>query len=123
MFLFFTSNGFTQNINYSRVQFSIDQEDLTSLALQGIPLDAGVRYEKGILTGEFSEFELDIINNNGFEFEVLIEDLKAYYAKKIKNSSPVVRTEKTPANFHLGSMGGNLTLTEVMTELDEMRAL
>ena len=120
---FFTSNIFAQTMQYSRVKIDLQKEEIIKLAELGLPIDDGVKYEKDYLVGEFSEKDIQKLNENNFQYEVLIQDMTAYYLEKIKNSGPIVRTEKTPDNFNLGSMGGNLTLSEMLAELDDMRDL
>lgn len=124
LFVIFAFGGLNaQNLNYSRVKIPVKQNDIKILTEKGLAIDFGIKYKDGFLTGEFSETELKILKENNFNYEVIIDDLKKFYKDRNNNSEPIVRTDKTPANFSLGSMGGNLTLSEIMTELDEMRTL
>jgi len=123
LLVFLANIGFAQETIYSRVQLQVSSQDIVTLANLGISLDDGVSYDKGILTGEFSEHDLLKLTNNNFNYDVLIEDLTAYYINKIQNSGPIIRSDKTPDNFNLGSMGGNLTLSEMLAELDDMQTL
>ncbi|MCD4791629.1 MAG: immune inhibitor A [Bacteroidales bacterium] len=122
-FVFILNTAFAQQMKYSRVKMQMQPEEIINLAKLGFALDDGVRYEKGVLTGEFSENDIKKLDENGYQYEILIEDLLAYYLNRIKNSGTVKRTKETPENFNLGSMGGNLTLSEMLAELDDMRNL
>ncbi len=117
------SMSIAQNMKYSRVKIPIEQQNIKYLAEKGLAVDFGVRYKDGHLTGEFSQRDLMILKENNFTFEIIIDDLSKYYREKIEKSGVVVRSDKTPVNFNLGSMGGNLTYDEMISELDDMRAL
>ncbi len=113
----------SQNLKYSRVKIEIEKSEVYELAKLGLPIDDGVKYEKKYLIAEYSENELQILKENDYEYEILIDDLSKFYAERNKNPEKIKKCKNTPDNFHLGSMGGNLTLDEIFTELDEMHDL
>ena len=85
---------------------------------------------KGIVA-EISEQDAALFKQNNIVFDVLIDDLTAYYVTRNQqalkaaasmtdcNMSPI----KTPNHFHLGSMGGFFTLAEMTAILDSMAML
>ncbi len=122
-FFLMASIVFAQNTQYSRVEIAIEHSNLSQIANLGLNLNDGVSYEKGILTAEFSETDLAKLDENGFSYNIVIEDLVDYYRKNANQNTEIIRGEKTPDNFNLGSMGGNLTLAELLVELDDMQTL
>ncbi len=119
---------------YSRLRIYLDSPNtLTELAQLGLAVDHGEREGTQSFIGEFSRSEIKLLGKN-YRYEVLVEDLEKYYADRLKadlenpendvserGSFPCNFT--TPTNFNTGTMGGYLTLDEVMAELDEMRTL
>lgn len=111
--------SFSQN-TYSRI--SLNVENITKLSEIGIPVEDGfVKKDKFII--DISQNEIAKLENLDVEFEIFISDVTDFYQKRIANSLPSVRTSKTPDNFNLGSLGGNLTYSEVLDELDDMQEL
>lgn len=68
------------------------------------------------------------LDESGITYEVLIDDLTAYY--RDQNQTLEFRSDaelcggnpSTPSNFRLGSMGGYLTLDELVDELEKMHS-
>ena len=121
--------------NYSRVKVYVsNQEQFNALLQKGVCLE-NLDIKKGVyIVGEFSELELQKIQKTEIPYEILIENMSEYYMKQnegvsihtlneeMKRNPKTYQGNRTPAHFHLGSMGGYFTLAEIMTELDEMRA-
>ena len=86
-------------------------------------------------TSDFSEREIQQIANAGFEYDILIADVKAHYVAQNQQTDDLA-AERTvgnctgvgfydydiPENFALGSMGGFLTYEEMLENLDAMFA-
>lgn len=121
-FLFFVQKS-TFGQNYSRIKIYTDKAGLTELVKNGIPLDFGCVFRGDYLTGEFSEAEIAEIEKLNFEYEVLISDLAQYYSERNNYKYSLEKNKTTPENFNLGSIGGNLSLEELLAELDEMANL
>jgi hypothetical protein len=73
------------------------------------------------------ENDFTILQSSGFNYEVLIEDWKSYYANlpKMSGEEKTLELQKVEQDygitgFNYGSMGGFYTLAEVNAELDEM---
>ena len=124
-----------QQANYSRVKiFASSQEHFDALLQQGVCLE-NLDVNKGnYIIGEFSDYELEKIIQTQIPFEILIENISDYYVhqndgysieklnEEMKRDPKTIKGNRTPSHFHLGSMGGFLTLEEIMDELDLMRA-
>ena len=120
---------------YSRVKITLDKDhSIEQLAQLGLDTDHG-HYQPGkYFTGEFSDFELSLIESKGFSMEMLIEDLKAHLRQLNESGETQSRTlppcesdqapqsYETPANYTYGSMGGYYTYQEMLDLLDEMAA-
>jgi murein tripeptide amidase MpaA len=121
--------------NYSRVKiYASNQEHFNTLLKNGVCLE-NLDIRKGVfIIGEFSDLELEKIQETEIPYEILIENMSEYYVKQnagysitqlnedMKRNPKTYKGNRTPEHFHLGSMGGYFTLAEIMTELDEMRA-
>ncbi|MCL2435543.1 MAG: M14 family metallopeptidase, partial [Lentimicrobiaceae bacterium] len=120
--------------NYARVKIHAStHEHFITLLQKGVCLD-NLEIKKGVyIIGEFSDWELERIIETEIPFEVLIENMSDHYVKQniehsieklneeMRKNPKIFNGNRTPAHFHLGSMGGYFTLAEIMTELDEMR--
>lgn len=126
---------FSQIQKYSRVRILTDQKGITDLANSGVTLDCGIVRNDSSVTGEFSEYELGIIKEKGFKYEILIEDMTLYYQKRNEGIGETEQKKTkdhtgkdgkyydTPENFALGSMGGFFTYDEINTRLEELSQL
>ncbi len=126
-----------QTETYSRVRIYTDRAGIARMAAAGLPVDHGEFRPGYCLTTELSASEILQVAQLGFEFDVLIPDLKAYYATQNQNNersgNPQESTQAvscvtaptfvTPTNFTLGSMGGFFTLNEIYFHLDNMAQL
>lgn len=113
---------FQAQSNYSRVQIYANKTNYAQLGAVGIALDDAF-FSKDYIVAELSDSEILKIQNAGFQTSILIDDVSNYYFQRNKNSDPAIKTDRTPANFNLGSMGGYLTNDEMIAELDEMFSL
>lgn len=129
--------GFSQE--YSRAKIMADSRGLQTLAELGIAVDHGVVKRDYFFISDFSKKEIKQIREAGFEVEILIADVKAYYVNQNLNPDPnSPATEKNatcppssgsntftpavPTNFNLGNMGGFYTYQEFLDEIDAMAA-
>ena len=127
--------------NYSRVKVFGDNEDLHRLGELGVAVDHGIRKEGMFFISDFSKQEIEIMNQYGFDHEILIADVEAYYVELLNNPSKdpnqILKNAScsgtsgggssafsptTPSNFNLGTMGGYLKYAEMLAELDAMAA-
>lgn len=122
-----------QNIpeKYQHAKISYDQsQDLNILANLGLPIEHGTHKPGRFIISDFSQRELELARNAGFQVEVLIEDSTEHFLQQNRNSTATRNAScnegeeyETPANFNLGSMGGYFTYQEMLNELDDMAAL
>lgn len=127
--------------NYSRVKVFGDNEDLYRLGELGVAVDHGIRKEGMYFISDFSKQEIEIMKQYGFDHEILIADVEAYYVEILNNPSKdpnqILKnatcsggsgggsstfSPATPSNFNLGTMGGYLKYAEMLAELDAMAA-
>ena len=120
--------------SYSRAQISLSPErTIGQLAALGLDVEHGAYAPQKFFSGDFSEEELTRIHEAGFEYEVLIDDVVAYYRDQQAEYETGARTVDcpdqssvpkyaVPDHFEPGSMGGYFTYQEMLDELDEMAA-
>lgn len=95
-----------------------------------IAADHGISKKGVFLISDFSTTEIEIARANGYQVDILIEDVKAFYQNPSRNATQVNNVNcsssgvdyETPVNFNQGSMGGYLTYQELLDELDDMVA-
>jgi carboxypeptidase T len=130
--------GFSYAQKYSKVKILADNQGLKTLGDLGVAIDHGVHKDNVFFISDFSEAEIQIIDENGFDYEVLIDDVTLDFLQKNENSETVPYKNATcygsggggsgdfapvtPTNFNLGTMGGYLKYTEMLAELDAMAA-
>ena len=126
--LFVGTNLFSQQ-KYYKVRIFANKQETKKIQKLGIDLE-NISGKLGIFIDvEISEKELQIISKNNFSYKILIDDVSKFYSERYKVSAKKNKGSlkgvnyTTPTHFNLGSMGGFLTLSEVMDELDEMRAV
>ena len=81
----------------------------------GIPLDHYQKNKDNSLDIILSTSEIDILMNNGIEFEIIQDDITNYY---LSRSRPSIDRD-----FSLGSMLGNYTLQEAINQMDTLSIL
>lgn len=124
-------------ITYSRAKIDLTHTDIRMIAELGLEADHGVYVKGRHLINDYSSEELELLEANGIPFDILIEDVKAHYVQqnmtrqedghdhgRMPSDCSVGGTEgfnyQTPENYAYGSMGGYLTYSEMLAELDEM---
>nr|WP_294859591.1 M14 family zinc carboxypeptidase [uncultured Fluviicola sp.] len=124
---------------YSRAKIMTDSHGLQTLAELGIGVDHGTVKRETFFISDFSTEEITRIREAGFEVEILIKDVKAYYVNRNLNLDPNTSTSEknatcpptsgsssftptVPTNFNLGTMGGFYTYQEFLAEIDAMAA-
>ncbi len=125
---------------YSKIKFDLEHVDIHDLAALGLETDHGHHSKHKCFTNIFSNFELEKLDELGIEYQVVIEDIQAFYrqygtmdetALSInERSANCEQTEEepysayeTPENYEYGTMGGYLTYDEAIIELDKMKEL
>ena len=137
-FIFKVTQVFAQD--YSRLKIQADVDQMRQLAQAGVAIDHGIYRADHYFITDFSAAEKQIIIDLAIPFEVLIEDIEAYYEDLLahpekypegqlkntncnSNSNAQALTPPVPSSFNLGTMGGYLKYEEMLAELDQMVAL
>ncbi len=90
-------------------------KDLDRIVQAGIDLE-GSRYKRDMFIDlQVSMAEKQVLQEIGFQTEILIDDLEFYYASRLET--------RAGEGFGYGSMGGYYTYSEVMANLDSMITL
>ena len=87
---------FAQVEQYSKVKVYADENRLHELAKAGIDLTEGTHKRGEYLICDYSEREIQKIQDLGFKYEILIEDVSEFYAERniglyFLNSNPSKR--------------------------------
>ena len=126
------SLSYSQTI-YHKAKISLENKDIADLAKLGLEVDHGHLALGRFIENDFSEYEIEIIKNAGFDVEIIIENVQTYYADQLAEDLDKLNTEDcfgdeeysiydTPTNFTLGTMGGFYTYQELLDILDDMQA-
>lgn len=118
---------------YSRIKINIQPTELSSIARQGIPPDAGYYdFKQNSFIAELTQREINKLNSLGLVCEILIDDVSEWYVNRNANTDiqEIMSRERlspsdypVPVDFELGSCGGFCTIEECYAHLDNMAAL
>jgi carboxypeptidase T len=123
--------AFTQ-ANYSRATVNLRNAPTVTLAELGIETDHGAWIPGISFTTDFSKEEIALLRAAGYQINIQIEDVQAWYRDQNKpqvtDRNEFQCSEKPsdiepyalPANYSPGSMGGYHTLDEMLQILDNM---
>ncbi|OGU68636.1 MAG: hypothetical protein A2W30_03865 [Ignavibacteria bacterium RBG_16_36_9] len=122
----FTISAFPQNVKQIKL-FINNSSDLQKAYSLSIDLEHSISDKEGELILFVDENEFQAISKSGLNYEILINDWKAYYHSLPKLSEAEkefikMESEKNfgVTGFDFGSMGGYYTLAEIEADLDEM---
>ena len=126
------SQSLEENFKRAKIYYS-DSQQLSQLESLGVAVDHA-KHKKGVfIISDFSTSELSIARDNGYNIEILIDDLEQHFLTQNNLKVPLRNlaciddsdTYQTPVHFNdsAGSMGGYFTYQEVLDELDQMKAL
>ena len=125
----FTISVFPQNVKQIKlfINDNLDQQKASSLSLD---LEHSIIDKEGGLILFVDETEFQAISNSGLNYEILIDDWKAYYKSlpvPSETEKEIIKMESQinfgVTGFDFGSMGGYYTLAEIEADLDEMFSL
>ncbi len=131
------SFGQKQQPKYSKARINyMTPENFSKLVEMGVPMDHGNHKVGVFLESDFSSKELAIAEELGIQVDILIDDVKAYYVERNQLQKKTTNNKNAncsgtgsamnypqPVNYNHGSMGGFLTYSEVMQEIDSMTLL
>ncbi len=96
--------------------------DVERIARLGIALEGARLRDSSALEITLDEVELRDVRAAGFGVDIVVPDWHAAYAARLLADRPAALPASRVHNFHLGSMGGYLTLAELEAEVDTMHA-
>ncbi len=123
---------------YSKVRINMIGHEHSELSSLGIECDHGEIAPKKYIINVYDQEELKLIEEAGFEYELIIEDVASYYNlhgtddhKHVEASAREVECSlgekeynfETPENYTFGPMGGYLPYEQALAELDRMHEL
>ncbi len=121
---------------YAQVKISLIGKSMAELVQTGIETEHGSYFPGRSITTVLAENEIQKVQQAGFQTTILIPDLYQDYLER--SAQPQTATDRgvdcntalapfpdyvTPANYSYGTMGGYLTYSQMMAELDKMRSL
>ena len=125
---------FAQEI-YSKLKIHLENHQVSDLIQLGIDADHGIYAEGKFFTSDFSASDRVILDRENIPYEILVDDVVAqfYYDNAHPNSEPKAGEKSitcfnntplpvVPNHWHLGTMGGYFTYTEMLQMLDSMAA-
>ena len=68
---------------YSRVKVLANDQELRQIADLGVAVDHGIRKKNSFIITDLSEYEIDILNEYGYPYEIKIDDVKAFYKDRL----------------------------------------
>ncbi len=123
---------------YHKAKINITGRNINDLSSAGIETDHGIFIKNRSFISDFSEGELQIIKDLGFEFDIVIHDVTSFYSNKERQSEmthpqleqrskcfglPVPEYNyNTPQQYKSGTMGGYFTHQEMLDIIDTMTA-
>jgi hypothetical protein len=125
------SDNTTKNTNpkHSLVKvFANGEQDMKRIMREGLFFDHTDHMDGGYFESWISADELDMLRKSGVAYEIVIDDFEAYYnaLPEMTNAEISMALEKSASDFNVshniyGTMGGYLTLDQVINKLDSMR--
>ncbi len=135
LLFFFLLSGSLLAQDYSRVKINLQNHDIHDVAALGVEVEHGHFKKHKYFINDFSRQEIILFEEAGIPYEILIPDVKKYYADQevaslIEEYRPdcgpsddivnVVEKYDTPENYEYGTMGGYLTYEQFLEQLDLM---
>ncbi len=96
--------------------------DVASLARLGIALEGMRLRDSSAIEITLNDDELRKVRAAGIGVEIVVPDWHAAYAARLLADRPAAFPASRVRSFHLGSLGGYLTLEELEAEVDTMHA-
>ena len=139
IFLIASTSLFAQlaPLKYSRVKVFLHESHISEIVELGLEYDHGFLAKGKYWINDISNREIELLKENNLQYEVLIDDVQAWYVEQNKQANSPIATPRnsnacdatnftaqytTPVNYTFGSMGGYHTYAELLTVLDDMKA-
>ena len=88
-----------QQEKYSRIKIDISSCDMKIIANAGLSQDDGLYVKGNFLFAELSSQQLSALENEGIQYEIIIDDLSAYYLKRINDNKEISEQKKSQNCF------------------------
>ncbi|MDP2423482.1 MAG: M14 family zinc carboxypeptidase [Bacteroidales bacterium] len=121
-----------QQLTYSRVKIYTNPEGIAQLAELGISFENAEVKHRVFIIAELSSQEIDLLAGKGFQYEILIEDMTAWYLNRnnlpessvdIHTGTALAKDYPVPTGFSLGSHAGFCTYSEFLDHLDQLHSM
>lgn len=117
--------------NYKQVEIFINEmKDIEQLQTFGLEFDHPHLTKNNSIEVFLNDAEFDLLKQTGFNYKIIIDNWYEYYEQlpKLTEQEKLNFREDSKLRFgvegfHLGSMGGYMTLAEVNAELDTLKNL
>lgn len=112
-------------LHYAKVQIHLSEDlDLQTLAGAGIAIDHVHKNESHAIDFVLDEIDLEKLQSLQVDYEVLIPDMKAYYAEILSDEPPSSFTGQCGLeHYDFGNMGGYHTYGEVISHIQLMETM
>ncbi len=123
------------NEKYQRARIYYNSQNVfNQLEQLGLALDHGKHKKNVYIESDFSESQIAKARQIGVKVDVIIDDVQKHYMNQNDPNHPSYvpprkknancadnSTYTTPTNYNSGSMGGYLTYSQMLQELDDMK--
>lgn len=128
MLLLFSFTMVAQTEKHSRILIHAEEQQIFELAKLGIALEGMNLSRSSSIVLELSQSDIEKVNNAGFQYDILIDDVSKFYVDRNKNASYQIDRSSTdsypvPDGWEYGDMGGMYTFDQMQAELDTMYQL
>lgn len=117
--------------DYKKVKIWLLDKNISDFRQLNLDIDHGTYKQNTWFITFLHSHDLQILKDNGYEYEILIDDVQKEYEERVQQSNQKslksnqcnnLSAYPEVENFSLGSMGGFYTYTEMLADLDSMRA-
>lgn len=134
LMLVFTFNSKAHDIetnDYKKVKIWLLDKNISDFRQLNLDIDHGTYKQNTWFITFMHSQDLQILKDNGYEYEIIIDDVQQEYQQRIQQSNQKslksnqcnnLSTYPEVENFSLGSMGGFYTYSEMLADLDSMTA-
>jgi hypothetical protein len=123
----FSQTDTQKKVEYYKVSevrvFINDPSEITDLRKQGLSFE-NIKLQDTYFDVQLDSLQISKLKKTGYAYEIIIDDLTKDYLERTKESREKIKAKKAgePTGFGYGSMGGFYTFSEVVAQLDSMRA-
>lgn len=109
---------------YQQIQITLHEEQkVQDIAALGFDLEGAWSKEENRLNLVVREDKLPLLESRGIDYVVLVENVEAFYANRLREAAKSTPSVTPPEGFGYGSMGGYYTYDEMVARLDSLHML